>query len=89
MTTLEFEELPISVARHLVEHPDDPIEILVNGESIGSLRFTADDDEEPIDLSRSPRLQEILNAAREDYKLRGGVAASEVRRMLFGDSSAG
>jgi hypothetical protein len=89
MTTLEFEDLPLSLARHLVDHPDDPIDIVLNGESIGSLRFVAEEDEEAIDLSRAPRLKEILDAAREDYKRRGGVSAAEVRRMILGESQAG
>ena len=40
MTELEFEDLSISLARHLVEHPNDPIDVVVNGEYDPSFMFT-------------------------------------------------
>jgi hypothetical protein len=39
-------------------------------------------DVSPIDVSRSPRLQEILKASHNSYRKQGGISAEEVLKKL-------
>jgi hypothetical protein len=54
----------------------------MQGHRLGTLTFDSAVDEPPIDLSRSPRLQQILDEARADYRKHGGVSLQEVKARL-------
>lgn len=82
MRSIELNELSIRLLEYILQSPSEPIEVRMHGHRLGTLTFDSAADEAPIDLSRSPRLQEILDEARADYKTRGGVSLEEVKTGL-------
>jgi hypothetical protein len=78
---VELSDLSIPLLQHLLQSPAEPIEVRVHGERLGTLCFESAADEPAIDLSRSPRLQQILDEARADYKEHGGVSLEAVKAV--------
>ncbi len=82
MRYVELSDLSIPLVQHVLHSPGEPIEVHMHGQALGTLTFDSTTDEPAIDLSRSPRLQEILDEARADYKQHGGVSLQEVKARL-------
>lgn len=82
MRSVELNELSFPLLEQILQSPGKPIEVCMQGRRLGTLTFDAAADEAPIDLSRSSRLQQILDEARADYKKRGGVSLEEVKSGL-------
>ncbi len=65
-----------------------PRAITIGLRELGVDVLTSQEDEtaewEDHDLSRSPRLQQILDEARADYKQHGGVSLDQVKARLAG-----
>lgn len=82
MKTVELTELSIPLLQHILQSPGEPIVVQMHGAHLGTLTFESAADEPAIDLSRSPRLQQILDEARADYKKHGGVSLADVKARL-------
>lgn len=82
MKSLELSELSTRLLQHLLQSLGEPIEVRVHGERLGTLSFESAVDESAIGLSRSARLQQILEKARADYKEHGGVSLEQVKTRL-------
>jgi hypothetical protein len=82
MRSIDLTDLSVPLLRHIRQSPGQPVEIRMEGQRLGTLTFESAADEPAIDLSRSPRLQQILDEARKDYKKQGGVSLQEVKERL-------
>ena len=88
MRSVELNDLSIPLVKHLLQSPGEPIEVRMHGQRLGTLSFESAADEPAIDLSRSPRLQQILDEARADYKEHGGVSMEEIKSRLGNPGAA-
>jgi hypothetical protein len=66
----------------LLDDSGEPIVLTLDGEGLGTLTFEPAKDEPPIDVTASPRLQEILEASLESYRKHGGIPLEELREKV-------
>lgn len=88
MNSVEFKDLPLPLIQHILQTPEEPIEVRMHDQRLGMLTFDPNADDPPIDLSRSPRLQQILDESREDYRKHGGISLQEIKARLAREDEA-